>query len=101
MMEIKSLFSVFIKRGVLMRKIGKMGRPPKILEETTGRLTETTTDKLSKRKNLTLHQRKEILQRNFVDPPVDLPETDDHQDIYREYTEDPPAGSSQQEEASQ
>ena len=95
MMEIKSLFSVFIKRGVLMRKIGKMGRPPKILEETTGRLTETTTDKLSKRKNLTLHQRKEILQRNFVDPPVDLPETDDHQDIYREYTE---AGSSQQEE---
>jgi len=35
MMEIKSLFSVFIKRAVLMRKIGKMGRPPKILGETT------------------------------------------------------------------
>ena len=120
MMEIKSLFSVFIKRAVSMRKIGKMGRPPKILEETTGRLTEKTNDKLSKRKNLSLHQRKEILQlikkpennydvpleghllaKNFVDPPVDLPETDDPQDIYREYTEDPPAGSSQQEEASQ
>jgi hypothetical protein len=62
MMEIKSLFSVFIKRAVLMRKIGKMGRPPKILGETTGRLTDATADKLSKRKNLSLHQRKEILQ---------------------------------------
>ena len=62
MMEIKSLFSVFIKRAVLMRKICKMGRPPKILGETTGRLTDATADKLSKRKNLSLHQRKEILQ---------------------------------------
>ena len=42
-----------------------------------------------------------LLAQNFVDPPVDLPKTDDHQDIYREYTEDPPARSSQQEEASQ
>ena len=61
-MEIKSLFPVFIKRAVLMRKIGKMGRPPKIIGETTGRLTATTSDRLSKQKNLSLHQRKEILQ---------------------------------------
>jgi len=51
-MEIKSLFPVFIKRAVLMRKIGKMGRPPKIIGETTGRLTVTTSERLSKQKEI-------------------------------------------------
>ena len=46
-----------------MRKTGKMvGRPPKIIGETTGRLTVTTSERLSKQKNLSLHQKKEILQ---------------------------------------
>ena len=62
MMEIKSFFLVIIKGTNLIKMTGKMVRPPKILGETTGRLTEATAEKLKKRKCLTIHQKKEILR---------------------------------------
>ena len=62
MMEIKSFFLVIVNSAILKWKTGKMGRPPNIINETTGRLTTCTAEKLSKKKKLTIHQRKEILQ---------------------------------------
>ena len=62
MMEIKSFFLVIVYSAILKWKIGKMGRPPNIIKETTGRLTTCTAEKLGKTKAFTIHQKKEILQ---------------------------------------
>ena len=42
--------------------VSKMVRPPKIVETTVGRLTETTKEDLQKRKKLTLHQKQKIVE---------------------------------------
>ena len=62
MMEIKSFFLVIVNSAILKWKTGKMGRPPNIINETTGRLTTCTAEKPSKTKKFTIHKRKEILQ---------------------------------------